>query len=891
MADLPSGTVTFLFTDVEGSTRLWERHPEQMRAALAEHDALIESLTAQHGGLVVRPRGEGDSRFCVFRRATDAVAAAAAIQRALHQQDWPPEAPLRVRLALHTGEADLRDGDYYGGAVNRAARLRAIAHGGQTLLSAAVQELVRDGLPGGVGLRDLGDHRLSDLARPERVYQLLAPGVLDQFPPLRTPDALPHNLPLQVTSFVGREREVAEVREALAAYRLVTLTGPGGVGKTRLALEAAAGLLEVYPDGVWLVDLAPLADGALVPQAVAAAVGVREAPGRPLLATLTDALRPKRVLLVLDNCEHLVEACARSAEALLRGCPQVRILATSREPLGLAGERPRRIPSLALPDTRRLPSPEGLGAYEAVRLFAERASTVQPRFAVTEQNARAVAEICQRLDGIPLALELAAARVRVLPVEQLLGRLEDRFAVLTGGGRTALPRQQTLRASVDWSYDLLTGQERMLFARLAVFAGGWTLEAAEAVGAGDGIGADGVLELLTGLADRSLVVVEEQPDGTARYRLLETLRQYAARKLAARAGAVAAVRERHAACYLDLAARVAARAGAGAPAGATAAALDALAPEHENLRAALRWYRDGGRAGESLALAGALSAFWWRGGHLTEGRDWLGAALALPGAGAHPAPRAWAAHEAGLFLWSLGELAAADARSAESLALCRALGDRPGEARALHQLGHVAFDRGDYAAAGGRFAEDLALSRDLGDRGQIANALYGLGDVAYAQGDPATARTRYEESLAAARRAGPGRPEEAMALRRLGVLAEDAGDHTTARERYVASAALIRDAGTSWAVPAALEGLAGVAAATGAPARALRLAAAAERLRQAMGTPRPPADEARLQPRLAQARDALSHKAHATAWAEGQAMAPEQAVAYALDDAGGPAGA
>src|SRR5262245_39588833 len=591
---LPTGTVTFLFTDVEGSTRLWEQHPDQMRAALVEHDALIEFLTAQHGGHLVRPRGEGDSRFCVFARATEAVVAAAAIQRALHEESWPAETPLRVRLALHTGEADLRAGDYYGSAVNRCARLRAIAHGSQALLSMATEELVRDALPSGVALRDLGEHRLSDLARPEHVFQVVVPGVPAAFPPLRSLDTLPNNLPLQLTSFVGREREVAEVAGMLAAHRLITLTGVGGTGKTRLALQVAADALLAFSDGVWLVALDALRDPGLAPQAVALSIGVREERERPLLATLTDALKPKRLLLLLDNCEHLLDACARLADALLRACPHLTIVATSREALGIAGETVWRVPSLALPAVfagQPLPPVETLTRYEAVALFVDRAQAVQPRFALTRESAPAVVSVCALLDGIPLALELAAARVRALSVDQLLARLTDRFRLLTGGSRTALERHQTLRAAVDWSHALLTAPERVLFRRLAVFAGGWTLEAAEAVGPAPdgpagGLAREDVLDLLTRLVDQSLVdVVAEAPGaGPARYRLLETLRQYAQHKLV-EAEEVAAVRGRHAAHYLALAEQ--AQPALHGP--EQLVWLDRLEEEHANLRGALAW--------------------------------------------------------------------------------------------------------------------------------------------------------------------------------------------------------------------------------------------------------------------------------------------------------------
>jgi class 3 adenylate cyclase len=482
MPDLPTGTVTFLFTDIEGSTRLWEQHPEAMEAALARHDALAATVIQQHDGILVKHRGEGDSLFAVFARAADAVTGAAMLQQVLNAEPWPAETPLRVRMALHTGDAALRERDYFGAAVNRCARLRAVAHGGQLLLSAATQELVRDSLPEGVSFRDLGEHRLRDLARPERVFQLLHPDLPADFPPLTSLNTLPNNLPQQVTSFIGREKEMAAVRRLLDTTRLLTLTGSGGTGKTRLTLQVAAELLEGDGDGVWLVELAPLAEPSLVPQAVATALGVREEPGRPLSQTLVGFLKPKRLLLLLDNCEHLLSACAELAGLLLRSCPGVQILATSREGLNIPGETTYRLPSLSLPDPRQLPtSVESLSQYEAVRLFIDRAAAAVPSFAVTHQNAPAVAQLCVRLDGIPLAIELAAARVKALSVEQINGRITDMFRLLTGGSRTALPRQQTLRAAIDWSYDLLSEKEKILLRRLSVFAGGWTLEAAEQV--------------------------------------------------------------------------------------------------------------------------------------------------------------------------------------------------------------------------------------------------------------------------------------------------------------------------------------------------------------------------------------------------------------------------
>jgi predicted ATPase/class 3 adenylate cyclase len=526
---LPSGTVTFLFTDIEGSTRLWERHPEAMRTALARHDALLRQAIESRGGHVFKTVGDA---FCaVFSSAPDAARASLDAQRALHAADWDAVGAVRVRMALHTGEADERGGDYFGPALNRVARLLAIGHGGQVLVSSAAEAAIHGALSAEASLRDWGSHRLKDLQEPEHVYQLCAPDLpAEEFPPLRSLQAFANNLPVQATSFIGRERDIAEIQRLLSSARLLTLNGAGGVGKTRLALQAAADLLETYGDGVWLVELAPLADPDLVPQTVAFALGVREEPGRPFTQTLADYLRNKKLLLLLDNCEHLVDACARLADTLLRSCPDLQILATSREALGVPGERTYRLPSLGLPDPARLPPMDVLAQFESVRLFRERAQLHQPAFAVTAANAPALAQVCHRLDGIPLAIELAAARVRSLPVEQIAARLDDRFRLLTGGSRTALPRQQTLRALMDWSYGLLTDGEKTLLRRVSVFSGGWTLEAAETVCAGDGVDDWEILDLLTRLVDKSLIVYEER-DGEARYRLLETVRQYAQERL------------------------------------------------------------------------------------------------------------------------------------------------------------------------------------------------------------------------------------------------------------------------------------------------------------------------------------------------------------------------
>src|SRR5579871_4949806 len=485
MPGLPSGTVTFLFTDIEGSTHLWEEHPEAMRTALARHDALVRGVIERHNGHVFKTVGDA---FCAaFPTASEAVHAALAAQQALISEPWPAPLTIKVRMALHTGAAEVRDNDYFGQPLNRVARLLAAGYGGQALLSQTTYDLTHDALPPSVRLKTLGAHRLRDLNRPEPVFQLLHPDLPAEFPALKSLDNvfLPNNLPQQLTSFIGREREMAEIRSLLERSRLLTLTGIGGSGKTRLTLQAAAEVLGQYPDGVWLVELASLTDPDLIPQTVASALNLTEQAARSYTQTLIDHLQAKTLLLILDNCEHLIPACARLCYALLRICPRIKILASSREGLGIAGEMTYRVPSLSLPDSKQSLPLERLRQYEAVRLFIERAQLHKPDFTLTDQQAPALASVCHRLDGIPLALELAAARIRSLSVEEINTRLDNRFRLLTGGSRTALPRQQTLRALIDWSYDLLTDQEKRLLCRLSVFAGGWTLEAAERVCAGE----------------------------------------------------------------------------------------------------------------------------------------------------------------------------------------------------------------------------------------------------------------------------------------------------------------------------------------------------------------------------------------------------------------------
>jgi predicted ATPase/DNA-binding CsgD family transcriptional regulator/DNA-binding XRE family transcriptional regulator/Tfp pilus assembly protein PilF len=722
-------------------------------------------------------------------------------------------------------------------------------------------------------------------------------------------------LPVPLTSFVGRERELAEVRRLLGSVRLLTLTGTGGVGKTRLALELAHTLADTYPDGVWLVELASLGDQNLVPRAVAGVLGVPEQSRRALLDVLIDALRHRGLLLVLDNCERLVAACAALADSLLRVCPGLVILATSREPLGVAGETTWRVPSLALPDPEAPWSIERLMACEAVQLFLTRAGVVVPVFALTRQNAPAVAEVCRRLDGVPLAIELAAARVRVLAPEQIVARLEDHLRLLTGGGRTAPPRQQTLRATLDWSYDLLTEPERRLFERLSVFAGGWTLEAAEAVCAGDGIEPAAVLDLLTRLVDKSLVIAEPGAGGAVRFRLLETVRQYGLQRLAARGDADATL-ARHAAFFTGLAEEL-----EPITVGPDwTARLDRLDREHDNLRAALRWLVDRGDVAGAQRLGGALALFWFLRGHRVEGRTWLAELLALPGGPARSATRAKLLFGTGLIALHQGDHAAVRGPVEEALAVWRELGNRVRMAYALYVLGLLGWWRGDREKGSEWFRQGLETARAAGDRTveafnlrglalvalddgayaeareraeealalashprSVSQALTILGDISYREGDWAKARTFLEASVARARELGE-RILVRVALPSLAHVLIEQADYAQADALLTENLALARDHGDREGVRRGLEGFAHLAAAQGRPASAVRLVGAAAALREAIGAPLSPSERATRERWLASARDVLGEQASALAWAEGRAISLEQAMAHARSD-------
>ena len=871
---LPTGTVTFLFTDIQGSTRLLDELGDGYVEVLSQHRRVLRAAFAAHCGVEIGT--EGDSFFVAFARASDAVAAAAAGQRGLEG------GPVQVRMGLHAGEPSLTAEGYVGLVVHRAARIAAVGHGGQVLLSDAVVALVGGRLPAEVALRDLGSIRLKDLTSPERIYQVLHPRLRADFPALRSLEATPNNLPQQLTSFIGREQAITDIEALLVKTRLLTLTGSGGSGKTRLSLQVAAMSLDQFPDGAWLVELAPLADASLVPQTVASVLGVKEEPGKPITQTLTEHLKTKRLLLLLDNCEHLLDACAKVGNTLMRHCPGVQILASSREALGIAGEQTYRVPSLSLPDRKQAQTPQSLSTYESVHLFIDRALLVRSDFQVTNHNAPALASLCHHLDGIPLAIELAAARVRSLSVEEIDHKLDQRFRLLTGGSRTALPRQQTLRALIDWSYDLLHAPEKLLLQRLSVFAGGWTLAAGEQVGAGDGVDEAEVFDLLTSLSDKSLVVAE-QMDEHSRYRLLETVRQYARDRLM-ESGGGEAVRERHRDYFLALAEEAEPKLlGAG-----QAEWLQRLEDEHENLRAALDWSLVAAGSNEDLRLCGALQRFWWTRGHLTEGRQWCVRVLGKAGGDERTPERAKALSAAGVLAHHQSEYSAARGRHEESLAIHRQLGDRKGISVSLNNLGNVAYRQGDLASARSLHEESLAIERDLGDRCGIAVSLNNLGNVALDQRDFAAARALYEESLAIERELG-GRSGIACSLDNLGLVAYFQADYSAARSLHEESLTIWRELGDLRSIARSLTSLGDAAcgpvvAGLGSCLHAARVWGAADRLRAEIGSPVEPNERPAYDLRVAAARAVVGDDAaFDQAWQEGRGLTLEQAIELALE--------
>jgi predicted ATPase/class 3 adenylate cyclase len=956
MVQFPIGTVTFLFTDIEGSTTLLQQLGKEYARMLGEHQALLRAAWAAHDGAEIDTAGDGF--FVAFASAPEAVAAAADATRALADHAWPAGTPLRVRIGLHTGTPQLVGDHYVGLDVHRAARIAAAGHGGQVLLSQTTRDLAAQRLPAGATLRAVGAHRLKDLQEPEPLYQLVLPDLPADFPPLKTLDTHQHNLPVQPTPLLGREEQVAAVSGLLRRpdVRLVTLTGPGGIGKTHLALQVAAELVEDFADGVWFVLLSRLVDPDLVLPTVAQTLGLREQGGTPIADILREHLRARQLLLVLDNCEQVV-AAAPAVGGLLGACPGLRVLATSRIPLRLRGEKAYPVTPLALAEAGHV-APEHLTQYAAVALFIERARDAKPDFAVTAANAPAIAEICVRLDGLPLAIELAAAKVKLLPPPALLQRLERQLPVLTDGARDLEERQQTMRSTLAWSYHLLRPAEQRLFGRLAVFVGSFALEAAEAIcTAPEGVGPLSleVLDGLGALVDQSLVqrgtvgqAGAEEGGSEARFRLLYVIREYALEQLEA-SGEADALRQAHAAYYAAIAEPM----STATTYGESLAHTERLEGEQDNLRSALAWLRtraeavrQTGAAGrlkaeragprrdvepprvQGLRLAGALVWAWAYRGHLSEGRAWLEVFLALDTtrAATREAPvlpprperakresssaaaarsrrtmtvraasqtwvRARALYAAGVLAYWQGDSDAAVPLLEQSLALARAVGDRPTAGSVLTgyvltNLGMAFQDQGGLARARICFEESLALGQALDDWIVIANTLTNLGRLALVAGDLDQAQARSEEAVAVSRQ-HHYHTGTAMGLAVQALIAWQQGELSRAVTLAREGLALYQAAVDERHYGNGLEVCAILSATQGRTERAARLLGAAAASRARIGMPRsmegPTAVD--IESAVAPGRAALGEEAWAAAFATGQALTLEEAVAEALDEA------
>lgn len=885
---------TFLFTDIEGSTRRWEQHTAAMPAALERHDVLLRDAIEAHGGRVFKTVGDA---FCAaFASASDALGAALASQRAIQAEDWSAFGvdfpPIRVRMGLHSGTAQERDGDYFGPPVNRAARIEAAGHGGQVLLSEATMELVGGRLPSAASLLDLGEHRLKDLTRPERLFQLLAPGLATDLPPIDTLERHRTNLPVQPTSFIGRDEDLRAVWRRLNEAPMVTLSGVGGTGKTRLAIQVAAENLEAYPDGAWFVNLAPVTDPQLVIQTTVAALDLREQAGRPLIDTLLEHVKKRNLLVILDNCEHLVDAVAQLAHRLLASAPRVRILATSREALGVPGEAVLQIAPLPTPAPSDADAAavdvERLMRFAAVRLFEERAQAVRADFAVTAVNAPHVAAICRRLDGIPLALELAAARVRHLSPDQIAARLDQRFRLLTSGGRTVLPRQQTLQAAIDWSHDLLDPLEQVLFRRLAVFRGGWTLEAAEHVcegpmiDGGDGIDGVDVVDVVSRLVDKSLVNVGDAADGAARYVFLETIRVYALAHLDA-SGEAFGLTERYMHWFIDLA-RTAEPNLVGREQARWLLQLDA---ERDNYRAVLEAALERPERPElSFRLARSYWRYWSARSMYVEASGWLTRIMALPVTSGLDADRAFAIYIAGnMDVW-LRRVLDAEAKLREAMGLACSCGDERLEAWCLNELGRVSLLGQDMMRAAAFFEASLAIKQRIGPVWDTAIGLNTLANALQAS-DAERADSLHREALAIA--TGPhGNPRiRYQATQGLADLALRRGDLAVAQRDYSAALELALEIGHPLFLAITILSFAWLAQLQGRSDRAARLMGAARAIQREAGmepgpcgTAVPPGYLADLHgPILDRVRADMGEEAFCSSVGAGNHLSPDEAVA------------
>jgi predicted ATPase/class 3 adenylate cyclase len=885
MPELLTGTVTFLFTDIEGSTRLVRSQGDAWSGLLERHGELLRVAWAAHAGSEVGT--EGDSFFVAFASAPEAVAAAVDAQRALAAEPWPAGAEIRVRMGMHTGEAGFSAKTYAGLNVHRASRIASVAHGGQVLLSDATRALVGADLPEGVELRDLGEHRLKDLEHAERIWQLVVPGLAGEFPAISSLDATPNNLPTRLTTFLGREREIAEVGDLLRDNRLLTLTGPGGTGKTRLSLEVAGRALRHYPDGIFFVELSSITDPELVMPTVAQALSLPDRGGRTSMERLIDHIGTGAVLLVLDNFEQVV-ASAASVGELLDACANLTILVSSRIVLHVSGEQEYLVPPLALPDPAHLPPLSQLSQYESVALFIERARAVKPAFEVTNETAPAVAEICVRLDGLPLAIELAAARIRILTPQAMLARLSDRLGLLSGGARDLPERQQTLRGAIAWSHDLLEDPDRALFAGLSVFVGGAGLEAIERVCAEDVSG--DVLDALASLVEKSLVRQTEGAGGEPRFGMLETIREFAAEQAEER-GRRAALRRAHAAAFADLAAL----AGPAVMGPEKRTWLDRLEEEHDNLRAAIGWAVETGEAATALRITSLLWRFWQMRGYLAEGRERLEQVLAVPAGREHPELRADALDAAaGIAYWQ-ADAEGARAWYAEEIELRRTIGDRAGEAGALYgisftwAIGAQGFPTPEQA----RLAQEaidqaLAIYTELDDEGGIGRCEWSLANLAYSMNDLPAALEHAAHAQDVFQRIGDDfMVGWAVFTLAIGVLADAPSEGgpperlPEAREWLHQSLRIFSEAQDVSGYTLVLDALALVAFHDGDRRRAAVLSGAVSNLERSTGTGLNLWNRGVLGFDPAAAFNTPELKA---ALAEGEALSVDAAVAYALED-------
>ncbi|HET7686647.1 MAG TPA: adenylate/guanylate cyclase domain-containing protein [Candidatus Limnocylindria bacterium] len=885
MQQLPTGTVTFLFTDIEGSTRLLQATGERWPALLARHAEIMRAAIAAGGGTEIGT--EGDSFFAVFPSSTGALEAAIGAQRALGAEPWPADGVVAVRMGLHAGTAQLGTDTYVGLDVHRAARIAAAAHGGQVLVSDTVRSLVEHDLPEGVSLQDLGEHRLKDLAERERLYQVAAPGLERSFPALSTVDGVLNNLPRRLTRFVGREREIEELLEMLAATRLLSLTGPGGTGKTRLSLEVAARSLETFGDGVFFVELSPVGEAEMVAATIAQTLGLPDRGGRSARDRVVDHLGRRHVLLVLDNFEQVIDAAPLVAD-LLAAAPNLSVITTTRAALHVYGEREYPVPPLALPDLGHLPEAAALGQYEAVALFVERATAVKPDFTVTNENAPAVAEICVRLDGLPLAIELAAARIRILSPQAMLTRIEHRMALLSSGARDLPARQQTLRGAIAWSHDMLDEGDRTLFACLSVFVGSAGLEAIERV-CGEAVGGD-VLDALSSLVDKSLLRQREGVGGEPRFSMLETIREFAIEQAAAR-GALEDLRARHAAFFADLA-----RQASGLIMGPERREwLDRLEEEHDNLRAALAWLVATDRAEAALRMSAALWRFWQMRGHLAEGLERVEAALATPHAAEHPAARADALSAgAGLAYW-LADTDRSRALYREEIALREELGDRSGLGEAHYGISFTWAIIDLLVEENARQSQEhvsaaLAIFTELGDEPGIARCEWALSNLLWGTGQTEGAREHALHALALFESIGDsfmvGWASYTAGLASLSEYTADgataearAGARAEARERFTRSLQIFSEAEDLTGYALVLDAFAVIALHDGDRDRAARLSGAVAALERQSGT------GLNLWNRSVLGFDPAELAADpevSDAYRSGAEMSPAEAVAYAL---------